>query len=685
MKKNLFLLILAICFSGKFYSQIPLLNSNPTEIHKVIYLDFDGQIVIGTSWNSSTNTPTITALPSTMNAAAIKNIWQRISEDYRPFDVNITTDIAKFNAANSITRMRVVFTPSSAWYPSTVGGVAFLNSFSWGGNPDTPCWVFENMLGYSSKNCGEAGAHEAGHTVSLKHQSTYNSGCVKTAEYNPGQGSGVTSWAPIMGVGYYDNVTIWHNGTNSNTCTTIQFDHGSNGITGSAYLSYLLDDVGDNLANAKLINTNTVSLLDSGIICKPTDLDVYKFTICNNRYMTFNIKPWTLDTTSYDAADLDIRFQLFNATTSASLAIDTPLAKLNTLVGMNLAAGSYYFVIDGGGSANYSDYGSLGKYYVKVTSNNIPAIISAFTTNTLLCTGQSVSFTDASTGGPNTWAWTMNGASPATSTIGNPIATYSSSGIYSVIISATNGTLSTCAVTQTIQVNQTPTINAISSSSAICINDNATLTASGATNYLWSDNSISSSIIISPTTNITYTVTGNTSGCSNSNMISVNVNPLPNVTANSSTVLICTGEAAVLTASGASTYVWNTSATTSSISVSPTVTTLYTVIGTDPNGCVNTATINLIVSWCTGLNEYVNNNSDFSIFPNPNQGVLFIKSNACESCEVIILNNLGQTINKINLKGVETKIDLSKEANGIYQLMILKEGKTVYGTKMIKN
>lgn len=683
--KKLILLFFVLLFSFNLKSQIPLLNSNPSAVHKVIYLDFDGEVVIGTSWNSSTNTPTINALPSTLNAAAITNIWKRMAEDYRPFDVNVTTDIAKFNAATPTLRMRVVFTPSSAWYPASVGGVAFLNSFSWGGNPDTPCWVFENALGYSAKNCAEAGSHEAGHTLSLKHQSVWNGSCAKTAEYHSGIGSGVTSWAPIMGVGYSKNVTIWHNGTNSNTCTTIQFDHGSNGITGPSFLNYLTDDVGNTLATAKAINVNTVSLLDSAIITTPSDVDVFKFSICNNRYMTFNIKPWALDTTTYDAANLDIRFQLFNATTTASLAIDTPLAKLNTLVGINLTAGSYYFVIDGGGSANYSDYGSLGKYYVKVTSNNVPTIVSAFTTNTLLCSGKPINFTDASTGGPTTWAWTMNGASPATSTVNNPTAIYNTAGIYSVTISATNGTLTTCAVTQTIQISPSPTVIVASTSSAICVNNSATLTASGANSYLWNDNSITSNITVNPLTTTSYTVIGTTGGCSNTSTINLIVNPLPNITAVGSTSFICEGDFATLTAGGGVSYVWSTSATSPSISVNPTVTTVYSVNGTDINGCVNSATINLVVSWCTGLNEIDKTNTDFSIYPNPTKGVFFIKALSNSNYEINIYNSIGQIISSYDLKEEGGKIDLTKEANGIYQIIILEKGNAVFGTKVIKN
>ncbi|MBK7310615.1 MAG: T9SS type A sorting domain-containing protein [Sphingobacteriaceae bacterium] len=486
-------------------------------------------------------------------------------------------------------------------------------------------------------------------------------------------------------MGYSKNVTIWHRGTNSNTCTTIQFDHGSNGITGAAFLNYTLDDVGNTLATGKTINTNTTLLVDSGMITTPTDIDVYKFSICNNRYMTFNIKPWALDTTAgvYDAADLDIRFQLFNATTTASLAIDTPLAKLNTLVGINLPAGNYYFVIDGGGSANYSDYGSLGRYYMRVTSNNIPSIASAFTTNSVMCSGTPINFTDASTGGPNTWNWTLTGASPATSTVNNPSATYNTAGIYTVSLVATNGTLTSCGVTQTIMVNASPTISTLNSS-PICVGNSANISASGATSYVWNTSSTSASIVVSPTLTTTYTVTGTVAGCSNTSTLNVLVHPLPNVTATSINSLICDGEAAVITAGGAISYVWNTSSTSQSITVTPTVTTLYTVTGTDINGCVNSATYNLIVSWCAGINQLDITNTDFIIYPNPSEGVFFIKTSLSNEHEIVIYNKLGQIIQKTKLNS-SSQVDLTQEANGIYQIIILNNGKAVFSTKVIKN
>ena len=76
----------------------------------------------------------------------------------------------------------------------------------------------------------------------------------------------------------------------------------------------------------------------------------------------------------------------------------------------------------------------------------------------------------------------------------------------------------------------------------------------------------------------------------------VSVNAEPSVNVNSPT--ICAGQSATLTANGATTYSWNTGATTASISVTPAATNMYTVTGTDASGCTakRTATVTISAS-----------------------------------------------------------------------------------------
>jgi poly(3-hydroxybutyrate) depolymerase len=52
--------------------------------------------------------------------------------------------------------------------------------------------------------------------------------------------------------------------------------------------------------------------------------------------------------------------------------------------------------------------------------------------------GESVNFTDTSTGNPTSWQWTFEGGTPSSSTEKNPVVTYSSLGSFSVTLKATN-------------------------------------------------------------------------------------------------------------------------------------------------------------------------------------------------------------------------------------------------------
>ncbi len=206
--KNLYqsiLIALCVLFSNSLNAQVPVYSSLPSA-QAVILLDFDGHKVQGTSWNTS---GPINCDGANLPTSKIDEIYSRIAEDYRPFNINITTDESKYNAAPSNRRMRVIFTISSSWYGSA-GGVAYIGSFTWGDN--TPAFVFTALLNYNTKFISEAGAHEAGHTLSLQHQASYDASCVRTSPYNYGTGEGEISWAPIMGVGYYKNATTWYDG-----------------------------------------------------------------------------------------------------------------------------------------------------------------------------------------------------------------------------------------------------------------------------------------------------------------------------------------------------------------------------------------------------------------------------------------------------------------------------------------
>ncbi|MCD6067268.1 MAG: hypothetical protein K0S33_2094 [Bacteroidetes bacterium] len=77
--------------------------------------------------------------------------------------------------------------------------------------------------------------------------------------------------------------------------------------------------------------------------------------------------------------------------------------------------------------------------------------------------------------------------------------------------------------------------------------------------------------------------------------LSLNVLSPPVVVANANPPMVCTGSALTLTGSGASSYAW-ISNITDGTAFSPLSTATYTVIGTDSNGCQNTATVTVPVN-----------------------------------------------------------------------------------------
>ncbi len=103
---------------------------------------------------------------------------------------------------------------------------------------------------------------------------------------------------------------------------------------------------------------------------------------------------------------------------------------------------------------------------------------------------------------------------------------------------------------------------------------------------------VGSSVTANPSVTTTYVVTGRgPNGCTSAASVTVTVLPLPVITGTVGAE-VCAGSSVGLSASGAISYVWSPSATLSttvgsSVTASPTSSTIYTVTGTDGNGCVN--------------------------------------------------------------------------------------------------
>lgn len=334
-------------------AQVPILNSYPSA-RATIFLDFDGQYVTGTAWNWSGS---INAQAPPFTPENITEIFNRVAEDYRIFNINVTTDSTVFDAAPVFQRTRIIITPTNAWYGYS-GGVAYVGSFIWGDL--TPAWVFSNLLGNNIKYIAEACSHEAGHTLGLQHQSVYNSSCSKIAEYNAGQGSGQIGWAPIMGVGYYRNLTTWHQGPSSWGCQEIQNDIDI--IAGPENgFGFRPDDHADNLNSATTL-LGGASFTVSGIVNRDNDADVFRLVLDYAQNFKLAAIPQSVGADN-SGADVDIQVSLLNEQ-GDTIGRYNPSLLLNAGVDTNLLQGAYYIVAEGINNAYLGDYGSVGYYYL---------------------------------------------------------------------------------------------------------------------------------------------------------------------------------------------------------------------------------------------------------------------------------------------------------------------------------
>ncbi len=349
--KILFLTLTFVCFAAATKSQQLKLNSYPSAA-ATIYLDFDGEEVSNPVWN---NGNTINCIPSGLNNVQIAEVFNRVAEDYRPFNINITTDITIFDAAPINKKMRVIITPTSSWF-NNVGGVSYLGSFKWG--DETPCFVFSDKLGPNNpKMVAECCSHESGHTLGLSHQSKYDDGCNLTATYNAGNGTGETAWAPIMGNSYYRNMSGWNNGPTPYGCGNNQDNLSI--ITSQNGFGYRIDDHSDNISIAPTsINASNINV--SGIISAGNDKDAFTFSLQHNSNFHLDAKPFGIDAAN-NGADLDIKLSLYDAVKKLVQVYD-PSGSMSVVIDTILNAGTYYIVVEGTGNGNASDYGSLGSY-----------------------------------------------------------------------------------------------------------------------------------------------------------------------------------------------------------------------------------------------------------------------------------------------------------------------------------
>jgi hypothetical protein len=317
-----------------------------------------------------------------------------------------------------------------------------------------------------------------------------------------------------------------------------------------------------------------------------------------------------------------------------------------------------------------------------IVINNAPLFLTQPVASTV-CVNSNASITASVSSNANALQWYFGASAVATATnavLSLPGVQSSQGGNYYLAASNACGSISSNTITFTVN---DPSV-AISGNTSVCAGATTTLTAAGTANYSWNTGANTSSIVSTPASTVSYTVTGiDAQGCMDTETVTVMVNTLPNVSALTNNTLLCTGQTVTLTAGGANTYTWSTNEASMSISVNPTITTNYTVTGTDANGCENSAVITQSVSLCTGIAKAVEANGPvMNVYPNPFQDHITILTGTTTG-NLKIVDVLGKVVYEAEVKGDDVRINLGHLNSGVYYVVV-KDAHKTFNQKIIK-
>ena len=353
----------------------------------VLYLNFSGENVTGTVWNSSLDRITIPAVAfssdadySTFNDAeqlTIKRIWQRVAEDFAPFNIDVTTERpAAFGSRTAHALITRNTDADGEPNPSsTGGGVAYVDVFTQDNYAYyRPAWIYFNNFNSNEGYIAEAVSHEIGHNLGLSHD-----GQTGSTAYYGGHGSGDISWGPIMGTAYNRNVSQWSKGEYylaNNTQNDLAIldgklayrpdDHGDTRNTATALIVTDGTNVVSSKPDSDAINSNSVN---RGVLERNLDVDVFSF-VTGNGQVSLTVNPWIMSSGSR-GGNLDLLLELYDEANALVLSTNAA-SRTYAVIQPVLPPGRYYLYIRNTGigdplnstPSGYTAYASIGQFFI---------------------------------------------------------------------------------------------------------------------------------------------------------------------------------------------------------------------------------------------------------------------------------------------------------------------------------
>jgi hypothetical protein len=336
-----------LAMSGHPLTSIPVLHSNPdAPVH--IYLKFDGYLDKG--WWGQTGAPDRTGTlvdqaghPYTVNynhndsfqpifdmdgdittfsdqeLQTIHDIWQRVADDYAPFNVDVTTAaVGDLSAGKGVV--------AAIKYASD-GGVAQLGAFNNAGSSRS---VYAS--GQSAAEAATITSQEVAHVFGLNHQLYEGTPLERAIMYPYTDGPNTRR-------------SVWVKGLIDNKGDT-QDDVAK--LT--SVLGLRPDDFGDSMAQAAPLLPNGYEQSRDGVIGQTSDVDFFSVQVGAGAYVV-HVDP---------VENLKAKVQLFDAQ-GHLLATADPGWATSAVVTQNLPAGKYFIAVSGHG-----DYEDIGQYTVGV-------------------------------------------------------------------------------------------------------------------------------------------------------------------------------------------------------------------------------------------------------------------------------------------------------------------------------
>ncbi|MBS1652048.1 MAG: M4 family metallopeptidase [Bacteroidetes bacterium] len=335
----------------------------------------------------------------------------------------------------------------------------------------------------------------------------------------------------------------------------------------------------------------------------------------------------------------------------------------------------------GSHSVNYSyTSGSCtSNTIINIMVNALPVVSVSAASSSVCINASAVTLSGSPSGG------TYSGAGVSGASFNPSIGT----GPHVITYSYTNINNCTNTNTTSIMVNALPTVSASASANNVCLNA-SNVTLSGAPSGGTFSGAGVSGTAFNPSVGagtypVNYSYT-NSNNCTNTASLSITVNNLPSVSLTANSTTACTSGLAVnllgtpsggtYSGTGVSAGTFNPPASAGNYSMS------YSY--TDGNGCTNSATTNINVINCvTGMQNNIISSS-LKVYPNPNNGLIFVEIPANSQAEIKLLNALGQLILNETLTSTMSTINLINYSSGIYFAEIKIDG-NLYKYKLIKN